>query len=205
MNSTKVSKSYAVRRRYRLWERAHQRCVYCNNKTWVRGVHTVGHRNLEATVEHIIPQSLPEGTNRLSNVTSSCALCNGQRGTIDHELFKHIRKQEGWNILTLLVRHNNGIMDKKVMIKYRIRLALVKLSNKIHRKINNIKRVLNPKYVKFKQTHPRINKLIVQYRFHKRWFINFYIKLPIYLATPTLKKLYRRSRAKILVNALLLR
>jgi len=84
------------RRKLNLWREQGKSCCYCNKNTWLHGHAKRGHVYDQATIEHVVPRAIGGRKNLKSNQRSSCAHCNGLRGTIPHDIFKAIRRLDEW-------------------------------------------------------------------------------------------------------------
>ena len=131
-----------LRKRFSLWEEQNGHCVYCGKKMWVRWFHTPGKKTREATIEHIIPKD-HGGTGHRHNLACSCMQCNHYRGTIEHDVFKHLRKQPNWQ---QLIKQEHSRLDKTRKLRIgnpNIINERSKRSRSLHREMANRVRLVH--------------------------------------------------------------
>jgi len=85
------------RLRFNLWQNQSGKCVYCGRQTWILGRHKAGSKDLQATLEHVIP-ACDGGTNQPNNLVCSCTQCNKHRGHMPHDVFKKVRACDDWEL-----------------------------------------------------------------------------------------------------------
>lgn len=89
--------------RLRKWTEQGGKCVFCNRPMWILGVHPIGKKQRQATIEHIIPKAFG-GTNHPSNLACSCSQCNNLRGTLPFDTFKHVQQFHNYHRLISRMR-----------------------------------------------------------------------------------------------------